>query len=147
MCPCEKEAAEVPSATKSFTLSVKVIVTDKNGRCLLLRRSASSKNNAGMWDFPGGKVDAGEKFDEALVREVEEETGLKIALEKVAGAAQSQLLDRIVVYLVMQGRGLSGLVTLSSEHDQFAWVPRSELASVDMCPQFRSFAEAFANSS
>ena len=61
---------------KPFVLSAKVVVRDAHGRCLLLKRSMSSKNNRGKWDLPGGKVDAGERFDEALLREVAEETGL-----------------------------------------------------------------------
>ena len=48
-----------------FALSVKILVRDDEGRCLLLRRSPSSKNNGGKWDLPGGKVDAGETFEEA----------------------------------------------------------------------------------
>ncbi len=130
---------------KNFALSVKVVVLDDRNRCLLLRRSPGSGFNAGKWDLPGGKVDAGETFDEALVREVEEETGLHIALERVAGSAQSETPDRMVAYMIMRGRVLSGEMKLSSEHDQFAWVAGTELASVDLCPQFRSFAEAYAN--
>ena len=53
---------------KPLKLSVKIVVRDDAGRCLLLRRSLSSKGNPGKWDFPGGKIDPGESFDEALVR-------------------------------------------------------------------------------
>ena len=64
----------------SSSLSVKVIVYDQHGQVLLLQRSQASKNNAGKWEFPGGKLDPGESFDEALLREVQEETGLAIIL-------------------------------------------------------------------
>ena len=43
---------------KPLTLSVKALVRDEQGRCLVIQRSLTSKNNAGQWDFPGGKVDA-----------------------------------------------------------------------------------------
>ena len=52
-------------AQKTFSLSVKVIVCDREGRCLLLKRSAASAGNAGKWDFPGGKLDPGERIDQA----------------------------------------------------------------------------------
>ena len=75
---------------KPFRLSAKVLILDAEGRCLLLRRSRASRANAGKWEFPGGKVDAGESFEEALMREVEEETGLRIGLRRVLGAAQAE---------------------------------------------------------
>jgi len=130
-------------AGRRFALSAKVLVRDEHGRVLLLKRSANSKNNRGKWDLPGGKVDTGESFDEALLREVAEETGLTVSLVGVAGAAESDLPDRKVVYLLMEGNLTSGEVRLSDEHNEFAWVERSRLAAVDVCEQFRSFLEAY----
>jgi 8-oxo-dGTP diphosphatase len=63
---------------KPYGLSVKMVLRDDNGRCLLLKRSMNSKWYAGKWEFPGGKVDPGENFGDALLREVFEETGLRI---------------------------------------------------------------------
>ena len=42
----------------SKSLSVKVIVHDRHGNVLLLRRSPASRHNAGKWEFPGGKIEA-----------------------------------------------------------------------------------------
>ena len=131
-------------AGKPFALSAKVVVLDEEGRVLLLKRSMNSKNNRGKWDLPGGKVDAGERFDEALLREVAEETGLKISLDRVAGAAQSELPDRSVAYIILEGRRASGQVRLSEEHDDFAWAAHGQLLAMDVCPQFRSFLDNYA---
>lgn len=131
-------------AQKPYKLSMKVIVRDHHGRCLLLRRSQKSKNNKGKWDFPGGKVDPGEDFDEALLREVAEETGLNASLQGVAGSAESDLPDRKVAYLIMEAVVTSGQVTLSSEHDDFIWVEREKMAEMDVCPQFQTFAETYS---
>lgn len=76
---------EAKLAQKPFALSLKVVVRDNVGRCLLLKRSPSSKGNPGKWDFPGGKLEPGEDFDAGLLREVAEETGIVIGLDKVAG--------------------------------------------------------------
>ena len=129
---------------KPFKLSMKVVVRDEQGRCLLLKRSQESKNNKGKWDLPGGKVDPGEDFDEALLREVSEETGLTASLQGVAGSAESDLPERKVAYLIMEAVVASGEVTLSSEHDDFAWVEREKMAEMDVCPQFKAFAEAYS---
>ena len=48
---------------KPLRLSVKIVVRDDAGRCLLLKRSLTSKGNPGKWEFPGGKIDPGESFD------------------------------------------------------------------------------------
>jgi 8-oxo-dGTP diphosphatase len=129
---------------KRLSLSVKVLVLDDSDRCLLLRRSMVSKGNPGKWDLPGGKVDAGESFDEALLREVEEETGLTVDLHGTVGTAESDLPDRKVVYLVLHGRVTSGEIVLSSEHDEAAWFARARLGAVDVCPQFRDVLGSFA---
>jgi 8-oxo-dGTP diphosphatase len=128
---------------KPFALSVKMVVRDAAGQCLLLRRSLSSKGNPGKWDLPGGKAELGEKFDEALLREVVEETGLMVSITRVAGSAQFELPARKIAYIIMEGRAESGDVRLSSEHDQFAWVARREMLTMDLAEQFVPFAESY----
>jgi len=129
--------------SKAISLSVKALIRDAQERYLVLRRSSRVKANAGRWDFPGGKVDPGERIDQGLLREVAEETGLTIALGGVVGAAQSELDTRIVAYLILEGQLESGEVRLSEEHDAYRWVKKSEFSSVDMVPQFRAFIETF----
>jgi len=131
---------------KPFALSVKALIRDRAGRWLVLKRSAASKTNTGLWDFPGGKIDPGEAFDAALAREIKEETGLVVALDGVLGAGQSELPDRNVAYLFMEAHIESGDVRISEEHDEFAWLAAAELAAAPLCPQFRSFARNFAAS-
>lgn len=129
---------------KPFALSIKVAIRDKAGRCLLLRRSPSSKGNPGKWEFPGGKVESGENFDVALLREVAEETGLTISLQRVAGATEYELPDRKVAYLILEGHLEAGQVRLSSEHDDYAWVTLDRLPTMDLVEQFRPFAQTYS---
>jgi 8-oxo-dGTP diphosphatase len=131
-------------ARKPLKLSVKIVVRDDAGRCLLLKRSPSSKGNPGKWDFPGGKIDPGESFDEALLREVVEETGLTISIQGVAGTAESEAPTAKVIYLILEGRVESGQLSLSEEHDDCAWVEPQELLSMDFASQFQSFARAYS---
>lgn len=132
------------TTSKQFSLSVKVVVRDRSGRCLLLKRSMRSLSNPGKWEFPGGKLDPGEGFEEALIRETAEETGLRIALRRVAGAAESEMPDARVAYLIMEASAEPSDVRLSDEHDDHAWVTMSELPEMDLAEQFRRFAAEYS---
>jgi mutator protein MutT len=129
--------------TPRMSLSVKVIVRDPHGCVLLLRRSLASKGNPGKWEFPGGKVDAGEAFDAALVREVREETGLTIQLAGSFGTCESKLGDRCLVYLVLEGTTQKTDVQLSTEHDAHKWVRPDDFGDVEFAPQFRRIAQRY----
>ncbi len=105
-----------------FGLSVRVLLTDEDNKILILKRSTDSKTNPGKWEFPGGKVDQGESFDQALIREVYEETKLKISLEHVVGISEQNLHLIRAVHIIMSGKIIEGNLTLSSEHEGYAWV-------------------------
>lgn len=128
---------------KPFALSVKIIIKDDQGRLLLLKRSMDSKNNPGKWDFPGGKIDPGETFDQALQREVLEETGLSVKIERLVGSTQSESPTHKIIYLMLEGSTESGLVELSGEHNDFLWAGLKELSNADLCEQFRPVIENF----
>src|SRR3989442_864108 len=131
-------------AGSSTSLSVKVIVHDQDGRVLLLQRSQASKNNAGKWESPGGKVDPGESFDTTLVREVKEETGLTIELKGSFGVCESKRAKPPVVYLVMEAEAKATKVRLSHEHAAFQWASPEEFEEIAISPQFRRIARRYA---
>jgi 8-oxo-dGTP diphosphatase len=124
---------------KPFGLAVKALIADDQDRILAIRRSMDSKQFKHAWDLPGGKVDPGESFDVALVREVLEETGLTVALEGVAGATEYEMPGSRLAVLVLRARRVGGEVTLSSEHDDFVWVPPADLVGLDFHGQLREF--------
>jgi len=157
-----------PDTSKcAFSLSPKAVIRDESDRILLLQRSAASRSNKDLWEFPGGKIDPGETFDVALVREIAEETGLDVVLERSVGSGSSELRERTVVYVFMEARLKSGDVTLSSEHSDYCWLPMSDLAivaprtdaaadvenllsktgeAIVLCPQYRAFATNYCRS-
>jgi 8-oxo-dGTP diphosphatase len=129
---------------KPWALSVKVIIKDDEGRCLLLKRSLNSKGNPGRWEPPGGKINQNESFDSALLREVAEETGLTISIQHAVGTSESELPKLKVVHLILEGRIESGKLHLSEEHDAYVWVNPSNLISMDLADWFIPFAKTFA---
>jgi 8-oxo-dGTP diphosphatase len=138
------ESHNPPPRLKPYILSVKIVLLDSQGDILLLRRAASSHNNPGKWDFPGGKIAPGEPFDTGLMREVLEETGLHITLARVLGATESESSEHRIAYLLMEGRTLGGPIRLSEEHDAAQWVTRQVLAKADLVPQLTALARQYA---
>jgi 8-oxo-dGTP diphosphatase len=128
---------------KPFGLAVKALVWDDSGRILFLRRASISKRFAGTWEPPGGKMDAGEAFDTALVREVAEETGLTIVLDRVAGATQYDMPGMKLAVLFLEARVLSGEVGLSDEHDEYRWIQLNEVLRLELTPTLHAFLTVY----
>ncbi len=69
--------------SKPLLLVAAAALTDADRRVLIAQRPAG-KSMAGLWEFPGGKVDPGETPEQALVRELREELGIEVCLECLA---------------------------------------------------------------
>ena len=92
---------------------------------MLLQRSGQSKHFANCWETPGGKPGPGESFDQALVREIREETGLEVQLDGAVGASEFELEKIRVVVLYMDAHVVGGRFRLSKEHSGRKWLPAS----------------------
>jgi 8-oxo-dGTP diphosphatase len=122
-----------------FGLSVRVLLIDKDDKVLILKRSTDSKTNPGKWELPGGKVDQGESFDHALVREVYEETQLKISLEHVVGVSEQNLHVIRAIHIIMSGEIIEGNLNLSQEHEGYAWVSFDKLLEYELADWLHDF--------
>jgi 8-oxo-dGTP diphosphatase len=65
---------------------VGAIISDAAGRLLLIKRG--HEPGKGLWSLPGGRVEAGETDEQAVVREVREETGLTVTAGRLIGCVQ-----------------------------------------------------------
>lgn len=70
---------------KTFGVAIKGIIV-KDGKFLILLKSDSEDVNPNTFDFPGGRLNFGEMLDEALKREIKEETGLDIEIKNILNA-------------------------------------------------------------
>jgi 8-oxo-dGTP diphosphatase len=99
----------------------------RNNEYLILKRHPKSKTNANCWELPGGKVDSGEDFDKALIREFNEETKLKVNIKNLVGAVQENFPHKRTIALVMEVETISGEIELSNEHIDWKWANIDEI--------------------
>lgn len=100
-------------------LGCSAVLLDPTGCSVLLTR----RSDNGLWCLPGGRVDAGESVTESIIREVYEETGLNVRVNRLTGIYSDP--DQLVIYpdgnkahlvvLNFMVESISGVVTLSPE--------------------------------
>jgi 8-oxo-dGTP diphosphatase len=125
--------------SKQLGLSVYGIIEDEAGRFLLLKRSTKS-SNPGKWELPGGKVEQGESFDEALYREIQEETSLQVSIQHVAGVAESDLPNVKAIHLIFKVQVETGQIQLNHEHDEYVWSNLSQIDTMKLVDWLRPLA-------
>nr|MDO8112781.1 NUDIX domain-containing protein [Candidatus Sigynarchaeota archaeon] len=91
-----------------------------------------------------GKVDPGEIFTDALIREVKEETGLSVTVDRVIETVQLENPEKIFVFLIVEGTLIAGSVHLSDEHTDYAWIQREKLSSMDFSDIYKQFASNYS---
>ncbi len=118
------------SATNQTPVTVVGAAIARDDSVLCARRSAPA-HLAGKWEFPGGKVEAGESDAEAVVRECREELGVEVRVGEQVGA-DARIDDRFTlrVFLARLEPGQPEPSPLA-DHDLLAWVPRAGLPDLD----------------
>ena len=111
-----------------------VALIDRDGRVLLAQRPAG-KRMAGLWEFPGGKIETGETPEAALIRELGEELGIDTAESCLAPLtfASHSYDDFHLLMLVYVCRKWSG-TPRPLEGGELAWVRAPRLRDYDMPP-------------
>jgi 8-oxo-dGTP diphosphatase len=102
----------------------------RDARVLAARR-ISPERLAGLWEFPGGKVEPGETDEEALLRELEEELGVTVVVgERIGPELQLGGTAVMRVYLATLTAG----EPVGHEHDALRWLAADELDDVPWIP-------------
>lgn len=113
-------------------VGVKIILKNKEGKYLVILRSAVKYPEAGAkWEIAGGRIDPGTVLLENLKREVKEETGLEIISEPKLVTAQDIIThNKHIVRLTYLGLA-DGEVKLSDEHTDYKWLSLEEISALD----------------
>lgn len=129
----------------TIVLVVAVALVDPGGRVLMQRRPVE-RVHGGLWEFPGGKVEAGESPESALAREIAEELGLVIGeadLSPVAYAADDGGGGLPLVILLYSCRRWSG-TPQCQDAEEIGWFGPDDFTRLDMPPLDRPLATEMA---
>jgi 8-oxo-dGTP diphosphatase len=119
---------------KHLVLVAACALIDADGRVLIAERPAH-KEMAGLWEFPGGKVEGGERPEEALIRELREELGIEVqesCLAPFSFASHSYETFHLLMpfYVCRRWQGIPRAL----EHSAIKWVRPAELGAFAMPP-------------
>lgn len=129
--PAVSEGRNMEHSTENVELTVLCLLQD--GNRLLLQNSP--KENWKGYTFPGGHVEPGESFVDAVVREMKEETGLTVIDPRVVGIKQFPIENGRYIVLLFKATEYSGDV-VSSDEGEMEWIDIDKLSGINVVEDF-----------
>jgi 8-oxo-dGTP diphosphatase len=121
------------------------IIKNERGQILICQRGAGG-NCAYLWEFPGGKLEAGESLEGCLMRECLEELEIAIEVEKFLVSTKCSYPDREVEVFFYWAKIVNGALAISV-HKDYKWIDVLEMDRYDFCPADRPVVRMFKNGS
>lgn len=110
----------------------------KDRKVLIVRRKKGEGDL--LWQFPGGTVEQGETFEVAVVRELQEETGVVVSVKKNLGERVHPYTKKYMAYMACEY--ISGELVISDDDlDKAEWVDKSELNNYFTTPLYEAVAD------
>ena len=127
---------KIKVAAKAFVL--------KDNNILLIKRSLSQTEGKIVWDIPGGGIEEGESFEDALHREIMEEVGLKVKICDTIRAWNFKQEDGMTYGISFLTKYLSSEIKLSDEHEDYKWVKINLCQEMDIDDWIKDEAKVVA---
>lgn len=116
---------------KSISVSCAIII--HLNKVMVAKRSASM-SQPGMWEFPGGKLEEGESPEESLIREIKEELGMEISVDRQLAISRYVYSEEKIVELIpFLCTWKSGNIQVL-EHEEVDWLEIEELRDLNWAP-------------
>lgn len=128
-------------ATKAFIV--------RNGKVLLLRESTkyTDGSNAGRYDVVGGRIQPGQRFDESLLREIKEETGLTAKIGRPFFVNEWRPVVKgnpwQIVGTFFECFADTDQVALSEDHDEYVWIDPKDFRKYNLIPNLVPAFESY----
>ena len=105
----------------------------RSGNRILLARRPSGSHLAGLWEFPGGKIEPGETPEQCLARERGEEFQVQAEVGAFVASSRFSYDHLEIELLAFEARLRPGTPALNS-HEEIEWVPAANLLNYDLAP-------------
>jgi len=112
-------------------LKVVAALIEKDDKVLIAKRMTGNNEVIRKWEFPGGKVEAGETEEQAIEREIKEEFDLVIKAEKFLVNNECKYPNKSIDLRLYLCRYVSGEFKLH-DHSEYKWVETNELLNYDL---------------
>ena len=122
---------------RDYGLTMRGIIKNSDGEILILKRHPQSRSDPDTWELPGGKIEEGEFFDDALVREIKEETNLDCRVGDLAIAVQHDYSFKRTVQLIMYLEDVEGEFKISDEHTDGKYASIDEIRNLELSGCFK----------
>lgn len=131
---------ESAPTANSLVVAVAAVVRNEHDDVLLIQRSDN-----GLWAIPGGGQDIGESVSQAAIREVKEETGIDVRIDRISGIYSNP--NHVIAYdngevrqefsICFHATPIGGAIRTSSESTIVRWCPTISIAELKMHPSMR----------
>ena len=124
----------VSTIEKSFNIiRVTAAILEKNSKILIAKRKTGDELFAGLWEFPGGKVEKGETPKECMARELREELDIDVEVGELITSNKHKYPHGIFELLAYRVKHISGEMVLNA-HDEIKWVTADEMSNFEFPP-------------
>lgn len=130
--PVTTQKQTKPIMDKYQKVAVHALIKNEKGEFLVIKRSPANDFLPNLYDLPGGSVEISETPECALLREIEEETGLSVEIMRpVFNFTEFQNNSRHQFWLIYECRYLSGEIRLNpEEHSEYFWANLEDISSL-----------------
>lgn len=127
------EAADAAAAPEPLRrVRVVAALLERDGLLLVARRKDHGAR-AGLWEFPGGKVEPGERDQAALVRELREELGVEAAVGALYARVEHRYPELLVDLVIYRATLDASAEPRALSAQEVRWVRRADLAALPFC--------------